>query len=302
VSNLTEPPGPTERLLDFYQQPAAMTAAGRFAPMLDQLPRDVAALVRIVQGLVLHEFASDWYGVSIPDERRSESHIRSAEVMLERVLALDSRPLTVVRPPEKRLVGVCHHFMVLLLAMLRAKGIPSRGRRGFGTYFNPGYFEDHVVCEYWNAAESHWVLVDPQFDEVWRAKLRIEHDVLDVPRDRFLVAHDAWARCREGSADPSRYGIFKGDLRGLWFVADNLIHDVANLNKMEMLQWDAWGAMPHPGERLEDDRLAFFDRLAALTRAPDESFEELRALYQGDERLRVPATVFNTLLNRLETV
>ena len=214
----------------------------------------------------------------------------------------EPRPLTVARPPEKRLVGVCHHFMVLLLAMPRAKSIPTRGRRGFGTYFNPGYFEDHVVCEYWNATEARWVLVDPQFDEVWRAKLRIEHDVLDVPRDRFLVAHDAWEWCRDGTADPSRYGIFKGDLRGLWFVAANLVHDVANLNRMEMRQWDAWGAMPRPAERLDDDRLGFFDRLAALTRAPDESFEQLLALYQGDERLRVPPTVSNTLLNRPEAI
>jgi hypothetical protein len=71
-----------------------MTSAGRFAPMLDRLPRDVAALARVVQGLAVHEYvASDWYGVSLSDERRSESHIRSAERMLEAVLALDGRPL-----------------------------------------------------------------------------------------------------------------------------------------------------------------------------------------------------------------
>jgi hypothetical protein len=192
--------------------------------------------------------------------------------------------------------------MLLLVARLRAKGIAARGRRGFGTYFNPSYFEDHVVCEYWNASDGRWVLVDPQFDEVWRAKGKIDHDVLDVPRDRFLIAADAWAQCRAGKADPSRFGIFKGDLRGLWFVAGNLVHDVACLNKMEMLQWDVWGAMPRPGEPMQDEQLAFFDRLAALTRAPDAAFEELRSLYQGDERLKVPATVFNAVLNRPEAV
>jgi hypothetical protein len=146
------------------------------------------------------------------------------------------------------------------------------------------------------------VLVDPQFDEVWRAKLNITHDVHDVPRDRFIIAGDAWARCRNGGVDPARFGIFKGDLRGLWFIAGNLVHDVAALNKMEMLQWDVWGAMPRPGESLRDDRLAFFDRLAVLTRVPDPSFEELRTLYERDERLRVPATVFNAILSRPEAV
>ena len=69
-----------------------------------------------------------------------------------------------------------------------------------------------------------------------------------------------------------------------------------------MLQWDVWGAMPRPDERLHEDQLAFFDRLAELTRAADESFEERRRLYEGDERLRVPAIVFNALLNRPEAL
>ncbi len=53
---------------------------------------------------------------------------------------------------------------------------------------------------------------------------------------------------------------------------------------------------------LSDDELGFFDKLAGLTRAPDASFEELRRLYQGDGRLRVPPTVFNALLNRPEEI
>jgi hypothetical protein len=69
-----------------------------------------------------------------------------------------------------------------------------------------------------------------------------------------------------------------------------------------MLPWDIWGAMVRPDEPLRDDQLALFDRLAALTRTPDVSFAELRALYEGDDRLRVPATVFNAVLNRPEAI
>jgi transglutaminase superfamily protein len=303
MAKSTATPRAGEQLLDFYRRPGAMTSAGRHASRLEGLPDDIAALVGIVQGLVIHEFAAaDWYGVSVPEQRKGESHLRTVEQMLERLLSLDDRPLTVARPPAKRLVGVCHHFVLLLSAMLRAKGMPARGRRGFGSYFNPGFFEDHVVCEYWNAAEEHWALADPQFDEVWRRQLKIDHDVLDVPRDRFLIAGDAWARCRAGTADPAKFGIIKGDLRGRWFIAHNLVHEVATLNKMELLPWDVWGAMPRPDQSLSDDELGFFDRLAVLTRAADASFDELRRLYQGDERLRVPDTVFNALLNRSEAI
>jgi hypothetical protein len=91
-------------------------------------------------------------------------------------------------------------------------------------------------------------------------------------------------------------------MRGLWFIAGNLMRDVAALNNMEMLPWDVWGAMIRPDEPLQNDQLALFDRLAAVTRAPDTTFAELRTLYEGDERLRVPATVFNSRLSRLETI
>ena len=290
------------QILDFYSAPGAITSAGRYRALFEKLPNDIGALVRIVQGLALHEFvASSMYGVTVSDERKSESHIREAEPMFDRILALEDRPFHIARPPERRLVGVCRHFVVLLLTMLRAKHIPCRCRSGFGSYFNPGFYEDHVVCEYWNAAEKRWMLADPQFDEAWRNASKVDHDILDVPRDRFLIAADAWTLCQTGRSDPARVGTVNGNLRGLWFIAANLVHDLSALNKMEMLRWDVWGAMPHPDASLKTDDLAFFDHLAALTRQPDEAFEEQRRLYEDDVRLRVPATVFNALRNRPES-
>jgi hypothetical protein len=278
-----------------------MTAAGRRSALLAELPSEPAALASVVQGLLLYEYVADAVeGVRLPDERRQESQIRSVEALLDRLLALDGRPLAVARSLDRRLVGVCHHFALLPVAILRAKGVPARARCGFGTYFNPGYFEDHWVCEYWSSVEGRWVLLDAQLDEVWRAQLKVDFDVLDLPRDRFLVAGEAWAQCRDGRADPARFGIFKGDLRGLWFIAGNVLRDLAALNKVEPLPWDVWGAMPAPNEPLQPDQLALFDRLAALSRTPDAAFNELRALYQGDERLRVPAIVHNSVLNRDE--
>jgi hypothetical protein len=290
-----------QQILDFYIRPAAMTSGCGHAPMFDELPGDVATLSRVVQGLLLHEhMAAPGYGVELSDERRGESHIRPAEQMLDRLLAHDSRSLSVARPVKERLVGTCRNFTVLLVAMLRAKGVPARARCGFGAYFNPGHFIDHWVCEYWNSAEERWVLVDAQIDEVQRAMFEVDFDVLDVPRDRFVIAGAAWAQCRAGEADPSRFGIF--DMNGFWFIAGNLVRDVAALNNIEMLPWDVWGAMPGPDESLRDDQLAFFDRLAALTHAPDASFTELHMLYEDDDHLRVPATVFNAILNRSETI
>jgi hypothetical protein len=183
----------SQEILRFYKRPTTMTSAGKHARSFDGLPNEVAELVRIIQQLLLYDVvAAEFYGFAIPEERRNEIHIRPMEKMLDRLFALDKRNLSVARPLNKRLVGRCRQFVLFLIAILRAKGIPARARCGFGAYFNPPYFEDHWICEYWNAAEARWILVDTQFDDVWRRKLNIKHDILDVPRDQFLVAADAW--------------------------------------------------------------------------------------------------------------
>src|SRR5207302_2221505 len=33
---------------------------------------------------------------------------------------------------------------------------------------------------------------------------------------RFVIASDAWTLCRAGNADADKFGIFRGNLRGLW--------------------------------------------------------------------------------------
>jgi len=291
---------PPRQVLDFYARPAAMTAMGDHARLFESLPGDVAELSRVLQGLQIHEYMASAYGFEIPDQRRAESHLRAVGPMLERLMALDDRPVAIARPPERRLVGVCRHFTLLLVALLRARGVPARARVGFGTYFDPGQFLDHWLCEWWDERAARWVRTDAQLDDVWRDRLGIDFDVLDVPHDRFVIAGDAWAQWRTGAVDAAFFGIH--ELRGAWFIAGNLVRDLAALNKVEMLPWDVWGGMPQPDATLDEEALAFFDWLAALTRTPDAEFAELRSLYDGDERLRVPATVFNAVRQRPEAV
>lgn len=291
-----------ETLLDYYREPGPMTEPGKHAGALSSLPEDVGAIVRIVQGLAVHQYVAAHYDVTLSEERTRESHLRKVDRVLDRLFEIDPKPLTIARPASKRVVGVCRQFTLLMTAMLRAKGIPARGRCGFGSYFNPGYFEDHWVCEYWNTARQRWTLVDAQLDEAWRREGGIEFDVMDVPRDTFIVAADAWMQCRSGRADASRYGIFVNEMRGLWFIAGDLIRDAAALCKMEMLPWDVWGAIPGAAQPLDDEELAFFDQLAELTSGDDGALSELQHRFAFDERLRVPERVFNAIRGEIEAV
>ena len=291
---------PAKRILDYYAAPAETTSPGSYAPLLTELPSDPVALIHTVPGLIIHEYLADQYGFDVPNERKSESHLRLVEQMLARIVALDPLPLSDARPPDKRLVGICRHFEVLLVTFLRANHIPARVRRGFGTYFDPRMAVDHEITEYWDAKRSRWVRVDAQLDEVQRRVLKIDFDPLAVPEDRFIIPAIAWQDCRAGRADPSKFGIF--ELNGLWFIAANLVREIAWLNKREMLPWDVWGAMPKQGQTLAKEELGFFDRLATLTRDPDAGFDEIRRLYDTDPRVRVPDRVYNATLDRIDDV
>ncbi len=285
-----------------YLRPAVMTAPGKYQPLLADLPRGIADLATVAHGLLIHDHHAGAYGVALTQERRASVHARPVAGLLGRMMAEDSRPLTVAREPANRLPGNCRHFTVLAVAMLRAQGTPARARCGFGGYFGSGAFEDHWVCEYWNEAAQRWMLADFQIDDVQLQLFDVDFDLMDVPRDKFVVAGDAWRLCRGGGADPAKFGLSLMKEAGYWWIAANLVRDVAALNNMEMLPWDVWGAMPAPADTIGDEQNALFDRLAELTRGPDVGFADLTAAYTQDPRLHVPAIVYNAVLNRPEPV
>lgn len=286
--------------LPFYAKQFGFTSAGRHAAALGELPNDVAALSAVAQGVLIHEHIASSYGVTLSDEERATVHLRRVADVLDRIMARDSRPLEVAREPAGRVAGNCRQFTVLLVAMLRAHGTPARARCGFGTYFGGPFNEDHWVAEYWQ--DGRWRLADAQIDEHQLTLFPIDFDLTDVPRDRFIVAGDAWAECRAGRADPATFGLSLTNESGYWWIAGNLMRDVAALNNMEMLPWDAWGVMPCPDDRIDEDRVALFDHLATLTQTPDDNLDKLRHHFESDERLRMPPAVHNVLLSRNEKV
>jgi hypothetical protein len=293
---------PDERALAYYALPAAMSRGGAHASVLAGSSANIHEWVAHIQNVLLHEHWAFAYGVKLSDERRRESHVRPVETILDGIFRADARAVTESRSLDTRLVGTCRHFALLLVAALRAHGIPARARCGFAGYFGTGAFEDHWVGEYWNADRRRWQLVDAQIDALQRSKLHLDFDLLDVPRDRFVVAGDAWLRCRRGEADAASYGMSPLGLSGLWFIASNVVRDLAALNKVEMLPWDVWGAMQPPDKSMDAESLALFDRVSSITAAPDQHFAELRDLYQSDRRFTVPATVYNAIHQQHESV
>jgi hypothetical protein len=286
--------------LKYFAQYGKMTDPGPYADLYDDLPSDIPALVQVVQGLMVHVFWAERYGLSLSEERKGEVQLRSMERRLARTLELDPGPLTVARPLEKKIVGNCRDFSLTLASMLQSKGIDARPRCGFGAYFLPDHYEDHWVCEYSLEEEERWVLVDAQLDDLQQEVLKIPFDTLDVPRDQFVVGGAAWKMCRTRQANPDQFGIF--DMHGIDFVKGDFIRDVAALNKMELLPWDCWGMIFTDYASLPPDDLSMLDRLADLTSGDVPDFAAVRQIYESDPRLRVNESVQSYVNGNMEMI
>jgi hypothetical protein len=273
---------------EYYSRQGPLTDPRDEAAQFDGLPHDAAQLRDAVQGLIVHVFWAQRYGLSVPESRMGELQLRSIPEKLRRLRELDDRPITQSRPPERRLLGNCRDFSVVLCSMLRQRGVPARARCGFATYFLPNHFEDHWVCERLDAS-GRWVMVDAQLDALQRERLAIDFDPLDVPPDRFLVGGRAWQMCRSGKADPVAFGIM--DMHGLWFVRGNLVRDIASLNKVELLPWDAWGLIGKDEKLITEEDMQLLDRGAELSVAAGDRFREVRSLYLGSKAFRVPPVI-----------
>ncbi len=282
--------------LNYFVQQGPISDPGAHVSLYEDLPTAIEDLVKLVQGVTIHVFWTERYGFKAPPERMSEVQLRWMEKRLARTLELDAHPLTEVRSIERKLLGNCRDHSLLLVSMLRHQGIPARARCGFAAYFLPDHFEDHWVVEYWDQEQARWVLVDAQLDELQRDVLKIDFDVLDVPRDQFIVAGKAWQMCRSGKHDADKFGIF--DMHGLGFVRGNLVRDVASLNKMELLPWDCWGVILK--ESLDDpDDLAALDEAASLSAGDVPDFDALRSRYESDPRFHVQGKLLSYVMGSM---
>lgn len=273
-------------LLRYYAQPGPMTDPKDNARLFGDLPNDIDGLRRVVQGLMVHIFWAERYGLGLSDERKQEVQMRPVGQKLARILELDGRPLSETRPLEKRLVGNCRDFSVLVCSMLRYQGISARARCGFGTYFLPDHYEDHWVVEYWKADEARWVMVDFQLDDLQKQVLGIDFDSLDLPDGLFWTGGKAWLACRAGHADPDKFGIF--EWHGLHFIRGDLLRDFWALNKVEILPWDFVAFLTREEASLTPEDDAFLDEVAELCTGGDHAFPKIRRLYEEDPRLHIP--------------
>ncbi len=252
-----------KQMMVFYSTQSEVSDPRSQRLLFKDLPADLPGLVNVVQNTIIHVYWSDRMGAQISRERKDEEmNLRTVENILRLAASMHGGSLREERPMEARVIGTCRDYSLLLSSIFRSQGVPARARCGFGTYFQPDHFEDHWVCEWWNENEQRWVMTDAQLDDLQKSVLKITFNTLDLPSGQFVTGGEAWQMCRAGDADPNKFGIF--DFSGMDFIRGDLMRDFLSLNKVEVLPWDFWGLLKKPYDRLTEEELVLFDRLAEL--------------------------------------
>ena len=141
----------------YYAFQSRWSEPAEFAPLLAPLSAGAPAVVEAVAGLVLHPVLVARRGVTPHAGSGDDAESRTVRELLRRVLARDGRPLAAARAPERRFIGTCRDYALLVCSVLRHQGIPARLRVGFADYFVPGFHEDHWLCEYRHLAPGSGV-------------------------------------------------------------------------------------------------------------------------------------------------
>lgn len=284
--------GDNEAMLEFYRTQSPWTDPGEHVAMYEDVPDDVGAIVEAVQGAVVHGGLVWLYELEPSEAQQEGAVIRRTDELLARIKALDDAGLEVHRPPEKRLVANCRQFAVLTCSILRAKGIPARARAGYALYtWRHGKYENHWICEYWNADEKRWVQVDAQIDAKQREIMQIDFDTLDMPKGRFVTAGEGFRSYRDGEVAPENFGVGGGDTwnaMGWTMAMENVTCDLLALNKVELLPWDT----PPFAEKAEDEMspedMALIEKAAHLTTNVDTHWPDMREFYETHPTFHMP--------------
>ena len=143
------------------------------------------------------------------------------------------------------------------------------------------YCEEHD--DHWDLrvlalpATQRWVMVDAiSSTNCRRAATKPDFDPLDVPRDRFIIAGQAWQAVRSGAADGATFGI--ADIVGRHrFIGERPADSISrSLNKIELLAMRSRGSARTRRKRRTLRSTPLCDELAGLSGDPTASMAPLR--------------------------
>jgi len=286
-----------QSILNHYLETGTYTYAGPYADYFKSLPDDIAELGNLVSSQIIHRITLregntnankdlrygdmnryPWYRLRCEDDI-----LLTAITMTSELFRMDSRGFVSDRAVENKIVVCCRYVSVLMSAILKAKGIPTRCRAGFAPYFNKEKSMDHWINQAWNGEK--WILFDA---DGFYDKDEMGFDQYNMEEKHFDWAAPAWLEIRRGETDGKRLVYADGmGTCSLKAVIRYLMYDFHALMNNEI----TFSFMPtfvdNKFEKLTDKQLEDLDNLAELMCHPDENFEELKRIWNTKKEYRI---------------
>ncbi|GAA3056232.1 transglutaminase-like domain-containing protein [Rhizobium viscosum] len=216
----------------FYASQSIYSEPGPYRETLMRGGVEPKSIARWISSFMQHPRGAESEERGFTPEQAADLELRSLAELLSVAV---KRNLLEGDSAQHKVGGVCRDFAILAVSRFRERGTPARLRVGFADYLVPGHWEDHWLCEWHDGVR--WKRLDVEFAAIEG----VSFDPLDVPRERFLTAGEAWFRIKDEPEIASRFGVSSLDLGGEWFVAGSLLQEIAALRKLELKPWDYWG-------------------------------------------------------------
>jgi len=287
------------KILDHYLQFGLFTNPGCYKDILiNSLPNKIEKIGLLVRKQIIHRVTlkngntgsnKDMrYGdmTKVPWYRQCEDdNLPSATAMLAELYRRDNRGFVMDRAEKDRLVVTCRFVSILVASILKSKGIPTRVRSGFASYFE-GFGNksvDHWINQYWDKNKNRWITIDVDGS----LELYLKFNPYDIPDDVFDFSPDAWLNVRLGKIDGKHFWN-AGGYDGLVVVAWELFYDFHSLMNSEIIYLHAPEMIKLSNfDKLSEKELKEIDNLALLMQKPDENFDRLQKIWKANRAFRL---------------
>lgn len=290
-----------KEIIEFYKKTSLYTDLGLYTDFARNLPNDIKQLVKLQRMQIIHpiiiwnNLQDAWWDNLEKVPKTSiifeDDVLPTAQSMIAELLRRDNNYST-NRKVEDKIHVTCRGEAILLASILKAKGIPARARSGFAEYLrHDGIYYDHWVTEYYNDEEKRWILVDA--DNQW-GDTKIEFDLNDIPRDKFLFGAAAYLNLRKKNineknilyaSDPVTIGL-PAAIRVLFFDFHALMND-------EIIFDFVLRYVLEKNFNLNEAELKELDELANLMLEPDSNFNRLCDIWNNNLKYRIMAGGLN---------
>lgn len=286
-------------ILNFYKKTSSYTYLGLYKDFAISLPNDIKELCYLQRKQIIHPVNligdnrfdnNNFFGdkTKIPYTRlNNEDDIYPTALSVIAELFHKDSNYTENRKIEDKIHVTCRGQAILLAAILKAKGIPARVRSGFTLFKNDNVYHDHWITEYYSENEKRWILVDADM-----CCNDLDFNPYDIPKDCFLNAAKAYLNIRNNTLKPKQIysAEFEYNSREKYIIptiVKSLMYDFHCLMNNEIIYLHYPKYFKEKNFVLNEDDYEELDFLAELMLEPNDNFEELRKIWNTNEKYRI---------------